>query len=142
MLNSGLIGRKIRCSRTLGPWLRIVALTAVAIFLSTATAIPAQAQQQDARTKKARELFLKGVDAFDAGRYQDARGLFLQVWNLKKAPVVLLNLGQSELRAGLNEDGGNHLQQFLREHSTATPSQKATAEKGIETVKRRTGYVI
>lgn len=100
------------------------------------------AQQADAVTEVARQRYEDGVKAFDTGRFEDARSAFLQAYALKRHPAVLLNLGQSELRAGYPEDGGNHLTQFLREHKAATPEQRATAEKGIAEAKRKTGHVI
>jgi hypothetical protein len=96
----------------------------------------------DAVTEVARQRYEDGVKAFDAGRFEDARAAFLQVYALKRHPAVLLNLGQSELRSNHLEDAGNHLQQFLREHKAATPDQRATAEKGIAEAKKKTGFVI
>jgi hypothetical protein len=90
----------------------------------------------------AREKFLEGLAAFDAGKFEEARESFLQAYALKRHPAVLLNLGQSELKAGYVEDGGNHLQQFLREHDQATPEHKQAAREGISEARRRTGYAI
>ncbi|WP_434048184.1 MULTISPECIES: tetratricopeptide repeat protein [Sorangium] len=100
------------------------------------------AQSSDAVTEVARQRYEDGVKAYDAGRFEDARTAFRQVYTLKQHPAVLLNLGQSELRSNHLEDAGNHLQQFLREHTTATPEQRAAAEKAIADVKRRTGFIV
>ncbi|AKT40878.1 tetratricopeptide repeat protein [Chondromyces crocatus] len=100
------------------------------------------AQQADAVTEVARQRYEDGVKAYDAGRFEDARAAFLQAYSLKRHPAVLLNLGQSELRAGYADDAGNHLQQFLREHKAVTPEQKAAAEKGINDAKRKAGFII
>jgi hypothetical protein len=97
---------------------------------------------QDAVTEVARQRYEEGVKAFDTGRYEDARSAFLQAYALKRHPAVLLNLGQSELRSGHYEDAGNHLQQFLRLHTSASAEQKKTAEKGIADAKKKTGFVI
>ncbi|MCK6590735.1 MAG: hypothetical protein L6Q76_24500 [Polyangiaceae bacterium] len=97
---------------------------------------------QDAVTEVARQRYEEGVKAFDTGRYEDARAAFLQAYALKRHPAVLLNLGQSELRSGHYEDAGNHLQQFLRLHTSASAEQKKTAEKGIADAKKKTGFVI
>ncbi|HRI71065.1 MAG TPA: hypothetical protein PK156_42830, partial [Polyangium sp.] len=96
----------------------------------------------DAVTEVARQRFQDGVKASDAGRHEEARAAFLQAYTLKKHPAVLLNLGQAELKSNHVEDGGNHLQQFLREMPTAAPDQKAAAEKGIAEAKRRTGHIV
>ncbi|WP_437339081.1 hypothetical protein [Sorangium sp. So ce394] len=100
------------------------------------------AQSSDPVTEVARQRYEDGVKAYDAGRFEDARTAFLQVYALKRHPAVLLNLGQSELRSNHLEDAGKHLQQFLREHTTATPDQRAAAEKALADVKRRTGFII
>ncbi|AUX43134.1 mucin and cadherin-like protein [Sorangium cellulosum] len=100
------------------------------------------AQSSDPVTEVARQRYEEGVKAYDAGRFEDARTAFLQVYALKQHPAVLLNLGQSELRSNHLEDAGRHLQQFLREHTAATPEQRAAAERGLADVKRRTGFLV
>lgn len=102
---------------------------------------PSDAHAQAAKDR-ARELFIEGVGSFDSGRFEDARTAFLQAYALTRHPAVLLNLGQSELKSGHIEEGGNHLQQFLREHKTATEDQKAAAKEGIADARQRTGFVI
>jgi hypothetical protein len=105
-------------------------------------ASPARAQSQDPVTVLARQKFIEGVTAYDAARFDQARAAFLQAYALKRHPLVLLNLGQSELRAGYPVDGGNHLQQFLRDHKTATSAQKSSARAGIADAQKRAGFVI
>jgi hypothetical protein len=100
------------------------------------------AYAQDKKTELAREKFNEGVAAYDAGQFEKARTLFLQAYALKRHPLVLLNLGQSELKSGHIEDGGNHLQQFLREHENPTAQQKKDADAGIAEAQKKTGYVI
>ena len=100
------------------------------------------AHAQDNVTKMAREKFLEGVKAYDAGRYEEARIHFLQAYSLKRHPAVLLNLGQSELKSNHVEDGGNHLQQFLRESNDATDDQKKAARDGVADAQRKTAFVI
>jgi hypothetical protein len=103
---------------------------------------PSAFAQGDQVTEIARQRYEEGVKAFDAGKFEDARAAFLQAYALKRHPAVLLNLGQSELRSGHYEDAGNHLQQFLRLHTTASAAQKTAAEKGIADAKKKTGFVI
>jgi hypothetical protein len=103
---------------------------------------PSAHAQQDAITEVARQRYEEGVKAFDAGRFEDARSAFLQAYALKRHPAVLLNLGLSEVKSGHPEDGGNHLQQFLREFPAATPDQRTSAEKGIADAKKKAGYVV
>ena len=97
----------------------------------------------EAVTEIARQRYQEGVKDFDAGKWEEARGAFLQAYALKRSPAILLNLGLSELRTGkYYEDAGNHLQQFLRELPGAAPDQRATAEKGIADVKRHSGLLV
>ena len=103
---------------------------------------PTAAHAQDKLTEFAREKFMEGVKAYDAGQYEQARTLFLQAYALKRHPAVLLNLGQSELKAGYTEDAGNHLQQFQREHKGATPAQKSAANAGIAEAQKKTAFII
>lgn len=103
---------------------------------------PAIAQPADSVTQIARQRYNEGVKAYDAGRFEDARTAFLQAYALKRHPAVLLNLGQSELRSNHHDDACNHLQQFLREYTTATPDERAIAEKGIAEAKRKASIVV
>jgi len=96
----------------------------------------------DSVTTIARQRYNEGVAAYDAGRFEDARASFLQAYALKHHPAVLLNLGQSELRANHPDDAANHLQQFIREFSAASPDQRAAAEKGLTEAKRHVGFVV
>ncbi len=97
----------------------------------------------DAVTEIARQRYQEGVKDFDASRWEEARGAFLQAYALKRSPAILLNLGLSELRAGkYYEDAGNHLQQFLREVPNASADQRATAEKSLAEVKKRSGLLV
>ncbi len=100
------------------------------------------AHAQDAVTDIARQRYKEGVTAFDAGKFEEARVAFLQAYALKRHPAVLLNLGLSELKSNHPTDGGNHLTQFLRESTEATPEQRATAQAGVEDAKKRSGYLV
>lgn len=126
----------------------LVATTLLPAFLGQmgvplgSLAEPSAHAQQDAITEVARQRYEEGVKAFDAGRFEDARSAFLQAYALKRHPAVLLNLGLSEVKSGHPEDGGNHLQQFLREFPAATPDQRTSAEKGIADAKKKAGYIV
>jgi len=129
-------------------------VVAGAAFFALFTALPAllvglprtaaaqPAGQADSVTQIARQRYNDGVKAYDAGRYEDARQAFLQAYALKRHPAVLLNLGQSELRSGHYDDAGNHLQQFLREYTTATPDEKTTAQHGVAEAKKKASFVV
>jgi hypothetical protein len=124
------------------------AVTFLAMFTALPALVPgaapvAMAQQPADSVKQiARQRYNEGVQAYDAGKFEDARTAFLQAYALTKHPAVLLNLGQSELRAGHPEDAGNHLQQFLREHKAASMDERAIAEKGIAEAKRKASLLV
>lgn len=121
-------------------------LRSLVVAAATTLTLPALAQQpagaDDEVTTLAREQFMQGLEAFDAGNFEKARTHFLQAYAMKRHPAVLLNLGQSELKSGRLEEGGNHLQQFLREHKEAKPEQQEAAKTGIAQAQKLTGYVV
>ncbi len=102
----------------------------------------AQPTPSDPITEAARAKYQEGVKAFESGKYEDARSAFLQAYALKRVPAVLLNLGQSEIKSGHYEDGGNHLQQFIRDHKGAKADEITAAQTGINDAKKKTGYVV
>jgi hypothetical protein len=123
----------------------VLSLSLPAVLADVGLGSLALAQQQPATdqvTEAARQKYQEGVKAFEAGKYEDARAAFLQAYALKRVPAVLLNLGQSEIRSGHHEEGGNHLQQFIREHKGASQDQVTAAETGIADAKKKTGFLI
>ncbi len=123
-------------------FIRTLVLTCLLTAMLPLAGVIRPAHAQDPVTALARQKFIEGVQAFDAGKFEQARAAFLQAYALKRHPLVLLNLGQSELKAGYPVDGGNHLQQFLHEHKAATASQKGSARGGIDEAKRRASFAI
>ncbi len=116
---------------------------ALPCFLTDAGSVAlAQPAPSDPVTEAARQKYQEGVKAFESGKFEDARSAFLQAYALKRVPAVLLNLGQSEIKSAHYEDGGNHLQQFIRDHKTATPDQITAAQNGIADAKKRTGFLV
>jgi hypothetical protein len=122
-----------------GHWVIAGALCLASACAVTATT--ALAQPSDAVTEVARQRYKDGVKAYDAGSYDEARQAFLQAYQLKKLPVMLLNLGQSELKSNHVADGGNHLVQFLHEYKDAKPEEVASANAGIDDAKHRVGQI-
>lgn len=117
--------------------------TAAAIllaFLSSTVSLPSWAQD-DPATMQARARFKEGVEAFDKGRYEEARLSFLQAYTLKKHPAVLLNLAQSSAKANHPLEASKYFQQFLKEATTATPQQKKDAETGLAEVRQKLGRI-
>lgn len=137
-----MVSRTLRWRSRAALSIRPLALGLAVGLLSAAPAALAQQPQPDPVTEVARARFNDGVTLYGQGKYKEARDAFLQAYALKRVPAVLLNLGQSEVKGGFHEDGGNHLQQFLREHKPIKPEEKEAADRGIAEAKKKTAYVI
>jgi hypothetical protein len=121
---------------------RRIAAAVLFAFLPATVSLPSVAQaQDDAVTVQARARFKEGVDAFDKGKYEEARLAFLQAYTLKKHPSVLLNLAQSSAKSNHPLEASRYFQQFLKEASGATPQQKKDAESGLAEVRQRLGRI-
>lgn len=75
--------------------------------------------QSDEETEVARDRFKEGVKQYDLREYDKARLAFLQAYLLRPHPAVLLNLAQSELRAGRYADAATNFAKYIRENPTA-----------------------
>jgi tetratricopeptide repeat protein len=84
----------------------------------------AQAQSDD-ETEVARQRFREGVKHYDQQEYDKARLAFLQAYLLKPHPAVLLNLAQSELRAGRYADAAQNFSKYIRQNPTAPALEHA-----------------
>lgn len=91
--------------------------------------------QSDGETEIARQRFREGVAHYDRQDYEKARLAFLQAYLLKPHPAVLLNLAQSELRAGRHADAATNFAKYLRENPTAPASDHA--KSGFEEARQR-----
>lgn len=116
---------------------RRIAAVVLFAFLPLVTNPPCALAQDDASTVQARARFREGVEAFDKGRYEEARLAFLQAYTLKKHPSVLLNLAQSSAKSGHPLDAAKYFVQYLKEATTATPQQKKDAETGLAEARKQ-----
>ena len=91
--------------------------------LGTGTALA----QSDGETEIARQRFLEGVRHYDQHDYDKARLAFLQAYLLKPHPAVLLNLAQSQLRAGRYAEAAENFAKYIRENPTAEAMSHAKA---------------
>ncbi|MBX3209052.1 MAG: hypothetical protein KF764_28725 [Labilithrix sp.] len=119
---------------------RRIAAAVLFAFLPATVSLPAWSQD-DAVTVQARARFKEGVEAFDKGKFEEARLSFLQAYTLKKHPSVLLNLAQSSAKSNHLLDASKYFQQFLREATTATPQQRKDAESGLAEVRQKLGRI-
>jgi tetratricopeptide repeat protein len=75
--------------------------------------------QSDVETEEARRRFQEGVRFYDQKQYDKARLAFRQAYALKPHPAVLLNLAQSELRAGHYAEAATNFARYIRENPNA-----------------------
>jgi tetratricopeptide (TPR) repeat protein len=85
------------------------------------------AAQSDEETEVARQRFKEGVQHYDQREYDKARLAFLQAYLLRPHPAVLLNLAQSELRAGRYADAATNFAKYIRENPTAEAEHAKTS---------------
>jgi hypothetical protein len=119
---------------------RNIAAALLFTFLPATVSLPAWSQD-DPLTIQARARFKEGVDAFDKGKFEEARLAFLQAYTLKKHPAVLLNLAQSSEKSNHHLEAVKYFQQFLREATTATPQQRKDAETGLNEARSKVGHI-
>jgi hypothetical protein len=118
--------------------LPLVAALSIATF---SLLLPCVAQaQDDATIEMARQRFREGVSFYDQREYEKARLAFLQAYALKPHPSVLLNLAQSELRAGKPADSAMHFSQFIRENP-GSEAELQEAELGFAAARTKVGEV-
>ncbi|MEO8185526.1 MAG: tetratricopeptide repeat protein [Deltaproteobacteria bacterium] len=129
-LQTGFLRRTfLRTACAPASWWR--ALFALALCLSvlgtTLLAAEATAAPSDGETEIARQRFLEGVRHYDQHDYDKARLAFLQAYLLKPHPAVLLNLAQSQLRAGRYAEAAENFAKYIRENPTAEAMSHAKA---------------
>ena len=91
--------------------------------------------QTDGETEVARQRFREGVAHYDRQDYEKARLAFLQAYLLKPHPAVLLNLAQSELRAGRHAEAAENFSKYIRENPAAPAMDHAKA--GFDEARQR-----
>jgi hypothetical protein len=111
-----------------------LALLAGVLLAAGLLARPGQAQT-DGETEVARQRFREGVAHYDRQDYEKARLAFLQAYLLKPHPAVLLNLAQSELRAGRHAEAAENFAKYIQGSPTAPAMDHAKA--GFEEARQR-----
>lgn len=113
------------------PLLRLPTLAAVLGFVSLVSAVagmpllaPSSARAQAGATAedprvRARELYTRGRQEFDAGRFEQAQQAFQGAYDAVPNPVVLLGVASAQERRGLRTDAARTLRRYLRERADA-----------------------
>jgi hypothetical protein len=109
-------------------WRALVGLAlCLSVLATTVLATGTASAQSDGETEIARQRFLEGVRHYDQHDYDKARLAFLQAYLLKPHPAVLLNLAQSQLRAGRYAEAAENFAKYIRENPTAEAMSHAKA---------------
>jgi hypothetical protein len=92
--------------------------------------------------ERVRALFHNGETAFEAGRYEEARGAFLDAWSVRQTYDVASSLAQVELKLHRYRDAAEHLDYCLR-HFAPSESAKILerVQKGFAAAKSHVGAV-
>lgn len=115
-------------------------------FLQTALAFaapPSPNEAPDTMTAEARRRFDEGKKANTEGDFERARVAYMQTYLLNQSPVVLRNLGSSEIRSGHLVSGARHLSNYLHGEAAATENaeQRAAAVKLLTEAEGKIGRV-
>lgn len=84
--------------------------TAQPVAVAAASTAAGARQRADAQ---ARELFLAGEEAYDQGRYEDARDAFTRAYALSGRPALLFNLGSVSERLRRDEEALRAYEAYL-----------------------------
>jgi hypothetical protein len=124
-----LISRTVISRSLTAPARRALLGLAVSLSVVTTGVLGADTAhaQSDGETEIARQRFLEGVKHYDQHDYDKARLAFLQAYLLKPHPAVLLNLAQSQLRAGRYAEAAENFAKYIRENPSAEAMSHAKA---------------
>jgi hypothetical protein len=117
----------------------------IALLAPAAEAQPAppraEAQESDALTDRARQLFADGVNAANAGKWADAHAAFLAAWGLKPHYQIASNLGVACLRVGKPRDAAEYLTRYLREAPATKVQERQRAEASLQEARAQVAAV-
>ncbi|WP_437929612.1 PEGA domain-containing protein [Sorangium sp. So ce291] len=94
-------------------------------------AAPAVAEETDALTDKARQLYEEGRQAAAAGKWADAHASFLAAWAIKPHYQIASNLGVTCLKLGRNREAAEYLTRYLREAPATKVKERQSAEASL-----------
>ncbi len=117
------------------PLLTLCTLSAVLAVgtpgLAQLPAGPTGSSKDDALSDTARELFVKGVKAWEQQKWEQCRAALLAAWGIKKHPQVAGNLAACEAKLGLYRDAAEHVSYFLRELKADSPPERRALGEAV-----------
>src|SRR3954463_14437863 len=87
------------------------------LVLSVAMPLHAEKSAPEANAEeyaRARALYKKAAEAFEASQYTEARRLLLDAWALRQSYDVAASLGDTEIKLGLFAEAAEHLSFSVR----------------------------
>ncbi|MDC0683149.1 PEGA domain-containing protein [Sorangium atrum] len=124
------------------PWTLSVVIALLAPAAEAQPAPPrAEAQESDALTDRARQLFADGVKAANAGKWAEAHAAFLAAWGLKPHYQIASNLGVACLRVGKPRDAAEYLTRYLREVPATKVQERQRAEVSLQEARAQVAAV-
>jgi hypothetical protein len=124
--------------RTVGGWLEWLALLGGLCLC----AVPlVSAEPEDATTLRARELFERGVSAYDRGVYYEALQAFQEAYQLRPHPSVRVNIANCYDKLDRPAEAIAAFEQFLGS-GAGSRQQQAEVQSALESLRKRVGRLV
>jgi PEGA domain len=101
----------------------------------------ASAQPEDATTMRARELFERGVAAYDRGVYYEALQAFQEAYQLRPHPAVRVNIANCYDKLDRPAEAMAAFEQFLGS-GAGSSRQQAEVQSALEALRKRVGRLL
>jgi PEGA domain len=99
------------------------------------------AQAEDPTVVRARELFKRGVDAYDRGVYYEALQSFQEAYSLRPHPSVRVNIANCYDKLDRPAEAIQNFEQFLGS-GAGTAKQQEEVVKALESLRKRVGRLL
>ena len=106
-------------------------LFVLGLTITEAQAQPKKSEPTNAQMEQAKALFTKGEDHFKLGEFDKALEAYKESYKLSHAPLLLLNMGQCQVKLGQYEEAKHSYEALLRE-DPGTPYRVEVEGKIVE----------
>lgn len=121
--------------------MRTVACVSLVACLWFAGASSVSAQTEDATVVRARELFERGVDAYDRGAYYEALQAFQEAYSLRPHPAVRVNIANCYEKLDRPAEAIQNFEQFLGS-GAGTSKQQEEVVKALDRLRKQVGRLV
>lgn len=104
--------------------MRISRVLGLCIFVGVTGVGSISRAGDDPLSDTARELFVKGVKAYEHGRWEQCRAALLAAYAIKRHAQIAGNLADCELKLGKNRDAAEHAWFFLQSLRPEAPAER------------------